>query len=491
MVGFPELSPEDAAERIAHGATVGFSGFTAAGSPKVVPRALAERARRLHQEDEPFRVRVVTGASTGAGIDDALAEANAIAWRAPYQSSPALRERINAQECEFLDMHLSHLPQMIEFGFLGAIDWAVVEAIEATPDGRVYLTTSSGVTPSLLRHAKRVVIERNRFHSPRLAEIHDVAILPPPPHRSPIPIHHPMSRMGTPFASVDPRKIVGIVDSELPDESPGFAPSTEESRRIAEHVVEFLVGERRAGRIPADFLPLQAGVGNISNGVMQSLSEHPDVPPFYMYTEVLQDSQVEALRTGDLLGASTAALTVSRKRLESIYEEMDFFVPRLVIRPQELSNNPGVIRRLGVVALNVALELDVYGMANSTHVGGTRLMNGIGGSGDFMRNAYLSIFVAPSVVKGGDVSTIVPMVTHVDHTEHSVQIVATEQGLADLRGLGPLERARRIIDRCAHPDYRDVLHRYLETARPGHFRHDLDHAFDLHRKLRETGSMKG
>jgi acetyl-CoA hydrolase len=120
---------------------------------------------------------------------------------------------------------------------------------------------------------------------------------------------------------------------------------------------------------------------------------------------------------------------------------------------------------------------------------GTQMMNGIGGSGDFTRNAYLSIYMCPSTSKGGALSTIVPMVTHVDHNEHSVQVVVTEQGLADLRGLGTMERAKRIIEKCAHPAYKDYLRRYLETARMGHIKHDLTRAFELHRNFMDTGAM--
>jgi acetyl-CoA hydrolase len=486
---FPRLSADEAAALVSHAQTVGFSGFTAAGSPKAVPRALASRARELHQRGEPFRLRVLTGASTGAALDDALAEADAIAWRAPFQSSAPLRRLINEQRCEFLDLHLSHVPQMIEFGFLGTIDLAVVEATDVTADGRVYLSTSSGISPSLLRHARRVVIERNAHHSRRLWEMHDVLILPPPPHRHPIPIHAPLGKVGMPFASIDPARIAGVVETDEADGLGAFAPPNETSRRIAEHVVRFLLDEQHAGRIPREFLPLQAGVGNVSNAVMEGLFTHPDVPPLVMFTEVLQDSQVAALAAGRLLGASTAALAVSEPRLQQVYADMDFFGRRIVVRPQELTNNPGLIRRLGVIAVNVPLEVDVYGLANSTHVAGTQLVNGIGGSGDFMRNAYLSIFVAPSTAKGGRISTIVPMVSHVDHNEHSVQVVITEQGVADLRSLGPLERARAIIDRCAHPSYRDYLHRYLTEAPLGHFRHDLERCFELHRRLLATGSM--
>jgi acyl-CoA hydrolase len=168
---------------------------------------------------------------------------------------------------------------------------------------------------------------------------------------------------------------------------------------------------------------------------------------------------------------------------------MDLFGQRIVLRPQELSNNPGVIRRLGVIAINTALEMDLYGMVNSTHVCGTQLMNGVGGSGDFTRNGYLSIFVAPSIAKGGKISAIVPMVSHCDHNEHSVQILVTEYGLADLRGLGPMQRAHTIIEKCAHPAYRDYLNQYLEAAPMGHIRHDLSRCFELHENLIHQGSM--
>ena len=485
---FPRLTADEAAGLIHDRATIGFSGFTPAGAAKAVPLALAKRARAMHAAGQPFAVRVLTGASTGRQLDDALAEADAIAWRAPYQSSKILRDRINNQRAEFVDIHLSHFPQMIEFGFMGSIDFAVVEAVDVTDDGRIYLSSSVGVTPTLLKHADKVIVELNQHHSKRLWEMHDVVTLPPPPHRSPIPINHPLAKIGTPFVAVDPRRIVGVVETNESDAIPPFSPPDVTSSRIAEHVVQFLMDERAAGRIPADFLPLQAGVGNVSNAVMAGLGES-DVPPFYMYTEVLQDSQLDLMEKGRLLGASTAALTLSEPQVQRLYADMNFFAPKIVMRPQELSNHPGVVRRLGVIAINTVLEMDVYGNANSTHVTGTQLMNGIGGSGDFVRNAYLSILVCPSIARGGKISAVVPMVPHVDHNEHSVQIVVTEQGLADLRGLGPMARADRIIEKCAHPDYRDYLRDYVANAPMGHIRHDLTRCFELHQNLIEHGSM--
>lgn len=486
---FAMMAAEEAAAMIPHGATVGFSGFTPAGAAKVVPMAIAERARQMHAEGKPYRVRVLTGAATGKYLDEALAEADAVAWRAPYQSSKVLRGDINTQQTEFVDMHLSHVPQTVSFGFFGRINFAVVEATEITLDGKIYLSTSGGGSPTYLKHAQKIIVELNRFHSQRLREMHDVYILPPPPDRKPIPIYEPLSKIGTPYVQVDPDKIVAVVESDLADGVSAFTPADEMSKAIARHVERFLVSEMSADRIPVEFLPLQSGVGNVANAVMEGLGDSEDVPPFYMFSEVFQDALVEMMESGKLLGASATSLTVTDENLQKIYDNMDFFGERVVLRPQELSNNPGVIRRLGVVSMNTALEADIYGHINSTHVCGTNMMNGIGGSGDFTRNAYLSMFMCPSIAKGGKISTIVPMATHVDHNEHSVQVMVTEQGLADLRGLGPMQRAEAIIENCAHPLYRPYLYDYLEHASVGHIRHDLKRCFELHNNLIESGAM--
>lgn len=234
---------------------------------------------------------------------------------------------------------------------------------------------------------------------------------------------------------------MGIVYTDSADEEESFTLPCKIHNQIAENVVGFLHNEMIAGRIPKTFLPIQSGVGNVGNAVMQGLGNNPDIPPFYMYTEVLQDSIMDLLRDKIVTGASTCGLVISKDNLSKMYDDMDFFIDKIVLRPQELSNNPGIARRLGVIAINTALEMDIYGNVNSTHVCGTKMMNGIGGSGDFERNAYLAIFVAPSFAKGGRISSIIPMCSHIDSSEHSVEILITEQGVADLRGLSPLSRS--------------------------------------------------
>ena len=254
--------------------------------------------------------------------------------------------------------------------------------------------------------------------------------------------------------------------------------------QYSEKVMEHFRNPRNVGEIPD-----ASGVGNVGNALVSDLAKHPDLPPFTMYTEVFQDSCVDAMRAGRLTGASASALTLSEAKLEEFYGELDFFAPRIVLRPAELSNNPAVIRQLGVIASNTALEVDIYGHVNSSHVCGTQLMNGLGGAGDFERNARLSVFVCHSTAKGGRISAIVPFCSHIDHSEHAAHVIVTEQGLADLRGLGPAARAQRIIDHCAHPAYRDYLHKYVEGARQGHIRHDLRRCFELHCNLMEHGAM--
>jgi succinate CoA transferase len=486
---FPRLSASEAAELIPHGAMVGVSGFTPAGAPKAVPRALAARARSLHESGKQFQIRLLSGASTGAACDDELGLAEAVSWRAPYMTSATLRKLANSGHLDFVDMHLSHVSQMVREGFLGRMDFAIVEATDVTNDGRAYLTTGIGNAPTFLQKAERVIIELNTYHSPRLREMADILVLPPRPHSQSIQIRDPLDRIGRRYAEVDPAKVVGVVHTNESDGGRGFTPPDEASRRISDHVSRFLLEEMAAGRIPAQFLPLQSGVGNVCNAVVVGIAANDEFPKFKVYTEVLQDSMIDLIATGSVLGASTCSLTLTDDKMRFLYDYFDEFADLIVLRPQEISNNPAIARRLGVIATNTAIEVDIYGHANSTHFFGTQIMNGLGGSGDFERNAYLSIFLCPSTAKGGRITTVVPMCSHVDHSEHSVQVIATEQGLADLRGLSPIARARRIIDRCAHPAYRDYLHHYLENSPMGHIRHDLRRCFELYNNLQEHGAM--
>ncbi|HVI25531.1 MAG TPA: acetyl-CoA hydrolase/transferase family protein [Xanthomonadaceae bacterium] len=488
------LDASAAAALIRPGDTVAMSGFTGAGYPKAVPQALAARMEQAHADGEAFRVRVLTGASTAPELDGALARVHGMELRLPYQSDPEVRARINAGELEYIDIHLSHVAQHAWFGFFGEIDVALVEVAGINADGTLVPSSSVGNNKTWLELADRVILEVNRWQPEGLAGMHDIYYgTALPPDRKPIPLLRPDDRIGEPFLRVDPAKVVAVVETDAPDRNSPFAPPDEASRQIAGHLLDFLDHEVRRGRLTPQLLPLQSGVGNIANAVLAGLADG-GYRGLTAYTEVIQDGMLQLLRDGVLRMASATSFSLSPDGIAEFNRNVDFYRERILLRPQEISNHPELIRRLGCIAMNGMIEADLYGHVNSTHIAGSRIMNGIGGSGDFARNGYLSVFMSPSAVKDGAVSSIVPMASHVDHTEHDVMVLVTEQGLADLRGLSPKQRARRIIERCAHPDYRPLLQDYFDRAcRDSFGRHSphlLGEALGWHRRFVETGSMR-
>ena len=250
--------------------------------------------------------------------------------------------------------------------------------------------------------------------------------------------------------------------------------------------------EYRRGAIPKEFLPVQSGVGNIANAVLGAMGDDRNLPAFSMYTEVIQNSVIDLMLKDRINFVTGSSLTLSEDHLDELYAHIDNLRARVLLRPQEITNHPEMIRRLGIIAVNTALEADIFGNVNSTHVSGCKMMNGIGGSADFSRNAYLSIFTTPSTAKDGLISSIVPQVSHIDSTEHDVRVIVTEQGVADLRGKSPSQRARLIIDNCAHPDYKELLWDYLKLSegKSYHTPMSLQNAYKMHIAFAETGDMR-
>ncbi|MCD8041848.1 MAG: acetyl-CoA hydrolase/transferase family protein [Tannerellaceae bacterium] len=484
------ITAEEAASFVHHDDNVGFSGFTPAGCPKAVPVAIAKKAQEEHAKGNPFKIGMFTGASTGDKLDGELARANAVKFRTPYQSSKDLRASLNSRESHYFDLHLSELAQSLRYGFLGKVDVAIIEAADVTEDGEIIPTSGVGITPTICRLADRIIVELNKKHPKEIRGMHDIYEPQDPPYRKEIPIYTPSDRIGTPYVKVDPAKIVGVVVTEEENEGGAFSPLDDVTMAIGENVANFLVNEMAAGRLPKEFVPLQSGVGNVANAVLGCMGANPGIPAFNVYTEVIQDAVITLMKEGRVKFASGCSLTVSNEVLNDIYSNLDFFKDKLLLRPQEISNNPEVARRLGLVAINTALEADIFGNINSTHVSGTRMMNGIGGSGDFTRSAMLSIFTTPSTAKGGKISAFVPMVSHMDHSEHSVKIIITEYGVADLRGKSPIQRAQTIIENCVHPDYKPLLTEYLNMGVKGHTPQNLDACFAFHKELAESGDMK-
>src|SRR5690554_5607285 len=422
-----------------------------------------------------------------------MAEADIIKLRVPYQGNPVQRKKINAGEIFYIDQHLSHVAESIRQGTYPGVDYAIIEAAAITEDGDIIPTGFVGNSPIFLATAKHVIIELNISAPPEYEGMHDIYMQTPAGEntREAIPMFEVSKRIGTPGIKVDPSKIRCIIISSEPDiASPLFEPNAE-TQQIADNLLHFLGEEVKVGRLTESLAPLQSGVGSVANAVLNGMktSGFKDI---VVASEVLQDGVFDLIDAGVVKFAAGTALSLSAKRVATLGKDLAKYKDKIVFRPQEISNHPEVIRRLGIISFNTALEVDIYGNVNSTHVGGTHMMNGIGGSGDFARNAHLSIFVTKSVAKDGAISSVVPMVPHVDHTEHDVDIVVTECGLADLRGLAPRERAALIIERCVHPHYRDMLRSYHRRAcaAGGHTPHLLGEAFEWHQRYAATGCMR-
>ena len=483
------VSAEEAAAMIKPGMNIGTSGFTPAGYPKAVPLALAERMKK-----EPFKINLWTGASVGGELDGSLAQVEGIKTRLPYQTNDAIRKLINSGKIDYTDLHLSHVAQMSRYGFFGGkVDVAIVEACAITEEGHIIPTTSLGNSASFVQSADIVIVEVNTSQPLELEGMHDVYVPLDPPHRLPVPIVKVDDRIGTTYIPCGPDKIKAIVACDIIDGVRPLAAIDDDAKAMSGHLIEFFQAEIKAGRLPKNLLPLQSGVGSVANAVMCGLVDSP-FENLTVFTEVIQDGMFDLIDAGKLDFASGTSLTPSPDGLKRLYANIAEYRKKILLRPQEIANSPEMARRLGIIAMNTAIEFDIFGHVNSTHIMGTKMMNGIGGSGDFARNGYLTFFFTNSVAKNGDISSIVPMCSHFDHTEHDVDVFITERGVADVRGLSPKQRARVIIEKCAHPTYQPMLKDYLERAEKAtgfaHTPHMLDEALSWHTRFIQTGTMK-
>lgn len=467
----PLTSPTDVAETLSDDTTLLVSGFGSVGYPKEVPLALADSNRDLS-------LTVVSGGSVGAEIDEALAEAEAIARRYPYQSRRPLRRAINDGVVAFHDRNVSEVGDEVQYGGLVDPDVALVEAIAVGEDWLIP-SASIGQTPAFVESADRLIVEINYTQPLELQQIHDVYRLGMPPNREPIPLTGPGERIGDSFVRFDPEKLSAVVETDRPDTPYSFRDPTDDDREIARNFRRFMETELDRSPVFDDSLNLQFGVGSLGNALMSEIDTmETDGRDVVYYGEVFQDGLLDMLDNDQVETTSATSLALSEDGQQRFFSEIDRYTEDIILRPSDVSNNPALIDRFGVVGVNSALEVDLYSHVNSTHIGGVRLMNGVGGSGDFNRHAFISVCALPSTLADRDRSRIVPMTMHTDHTEHDIDVLVTEQGVADLRGLSPRERADRIIDRCAHPSFRPELREYLDQAKGGggHILHDPEAA---------------
>lgn len=486
------MTPEEAAWLIQDGMTVAASGFSPAGNPKAVPMALGAQVRSGQRK---VRVDLLTGASTGDELDCEWGELEIISRRIPYQNSRPLRKVINGggqEPVAYMDQHLGMMAQNTRYGFYGHVDVALVEAVAITEEGNIVPSTGVGCVQTFVDMADKVIVEVSLIQPEGLEGFHDIYRMADPPHREPIPLTSAGQRIGKPYVTCPREKIAAVVYSDVVEKPRSLAPADETSQKIADNIVSFLKAEKAAGRLSAGTVPLQSGVGSVANAVLLGLMD-TDFQHLAFFSEVIQDGIIGLIDAGRADMASATSLSMTDEGMRHMLGNIEAYRDKIILRDSEISNGAETIRRLGVIAMNTAVEADIYGNINSSQMNGSMVYNGIGGSGDYARNASVTIFMTSSTAKDGRISSIVPMVTHVDHTEHDVDVLVTEQGYADLRGRSPKERAALIIENCAHPDYRPQLRRYFEEAVAAtggaQTPHLLDKCFSFHLRFRDTGTM--
>jgi len=494
------VTAEDCIGFFKDGMDLGWSGFTPAGYPKAVPIALADHVEKNNLQGK-LRFNLFIGASVGAETEDRWATLDMIDRRWPYQTGKNIAKGINSGKIRMGDKHLSLFAQDLGYGFYTPkIDIAIIEVSEILADGSLVPTSSCGVIGEILMIADKIIIEVNTGQ-PSFRGMHDCLVPLNPPNRQPMLISKADDRIGTDSFACDPDKIIAVVESKHRDKGRAFTDADATSEAIAGHIMDFFGAEVKAGRLPENLLPLQSGVGSIANAVVGGLAKGP-FKNLTVFTEVLQDTMLDLFDSGKLDAASSCSLSLSETPgFPRFFDNWDKYADKITLRPLSISNAPEPIRRLGCIAMNTPVEFDMYAHANSTLVGGTRMINGLGGSGDFLRNGYLKIMHSPSTrpskTDPTGITCVVPKAPHIDHTEHDLDVLVTEQGLADLRGMAPKERAQKIIDKCVHPDYKPIMQEYFDMAKKeclakniGHEPQLFDRCFKMQQNLAQNGTMK-
>ncbi len=477
------VSAEQAAASIKDGMTVAMSGYAMAGYPKAIVEALVKRK----QNGEDLSINLITGANV-PWVDDKLGMEKIIARRVPMIASRILASQANAGSLRYVEQQMCKMPRMLRNGSFGKIDIAIVEALGFNENGALIPSSSVGMVHHLMATADAIIVEVNAAYPETLEGLHDIYVPMAPPKTEPIPLTQTGQRIGKTAIPLELDKILYIVETNSAEDLGLQAKGTTQTDKIAEHLFEFLALEFEGGggKLP----PIQIGFGSIANSIADAFM-HSNFSDLEFFCGGVTEPVMELLAAGKATAISTGGIGMS-PRVEEILNTTPNLSDRLIIRNGDITNNAEVIGRLGLIALNTGIEIDIYGNVNSSHIAGSRVVNGIGGGASFAQNSGLSVIVIPSISKGGAISNIVPMVSHQDICEHDVDIVVTENGLADLRGLDEGERADVIIKNCASEMYQNQLIKYLSDAREtcgGHHPQLPQEAFEWYTRLRTEKTM--
>lgn len=473
------MSPDEAASFIENGSVIGIGGYTSAGYPKKIVRALAKR-KEVGNTD--FQIEVVTGANVSP-IDRILSENNLVTKRSPMIQGKKMSSMVNANLVDYCEQQMNKMPRLLSTGAFGHIKTAIVEAIGITKEGYIIPSSSIGMVPNLIDAAEKVFIEVNTKQPYNLSKFHDIYR---PKKGKIIPLEQVTQKIGKPYLEVDKNKILGIVYSDEMDEINPAGKSTTTNRKIAENLLNFLELEyKHCGfKLP----PIQTGFGNLATDVVASFAES-NFKDLEFVCGILQEANIELLINGKAIGASCGSIHMTDKVIRAV--ESGVLDNILILRNGEITNNAEIIGRFAPITLNSGIELDIYGNLNSSHISGNRIVNGLGGGANFAENAGLSIVILASTGKDGNISNIVPMVSHQDIMEHDVDVIVTENGVADLRGKSDRHRALDIINNCTDLYKKDLMNYFRNAEKKGgHHPIDFETCFSFHKNFQENGTMR-
>jgi len=475
-------SAANASEAIMDGMTVAMSGYAMAGYPKAIPEELV----RHKNEGKNLAINLITGANV-PWLDELLGAAEMIKGRVPMCASKVLSSQVNSNKVRYIEQQMCRMPRLLRSRVLGNIDVVVVEALAVTEEGLIP-TTSAGFISYLLEAANEIIVEINSAQPEILLGMHDIYIPKPPPDTEPIPLTSCRDRIGLTFIPFDISKIKYIVETDIPENEVQPTTYPLESRKTAENLFSFLEKEYRTksgGLIP----PIQLGFGNIADAVADLL-QTSEFTNLQFFCGGISENILKLLQSGKATGISTGGIPMN-ENVGKLLEQIPDVREKLILRNGDMINNAEIIGRLGIIALTTGIETDIFGNVNSSHIGGNNVVNGIGGGANFAQNAGLSVLLISSLSKCGAISNIVPMVSHLDICEHDIDVVITENGYADIRGLDDIQRAEAIISNCAAVDYKHHLLDYLQASKKlgGHHPQNPQMAFAWYTRLKETGAM--
>ena len=309
-------TPRAAAAHIKNGMTVGFSGFTVIGYPKVLPAELARRA----EEGEELGITVITGGNVGDQLDGVLARSGVMKRRYGFQGNRDLRALANADRIQYVDTHVSHGPYLIKNGYLGKIDVAVIEVAAIRADGSLVLPFSVGIDDTLVKYADKLILEVNEAIPLEVEGMHDILTLERAPHTQAIEIFKPDDRVGSPYLPCDPDKVAAVILTNCEDTNQDLPAPTPDMEAIASHIVKFLQSEVAAGRLPNPLPPMQSGVGGVANAVLSALARSVPYETIAEKLHAQKGYKVGVISTVNIDHATPAAFYAHQKTRKNYYQ---------------------------------------------------------------------------------------------------------------------------------------------------------------------------